>query len=241
MSTRMIWRMVEPFETSFAPAGLRSPMKLIVPGLCTRCGRGKRYITPKPLVFEWEPGSDVIGDFTWPDATRVAVKRTVFNELAKRFRGFHSESVEMVQDPKLKRPERLTKRTKPRVWLPYTGPELVELWPEHTVSFLPETTIVTSYACDDCGWEFRNISGVESKSHVYSQEMGKLVPNLKPRSPGMGVFVKASELLEAPIFHVEEFTAPILCTDEVRAFIQSKGFTNIDFLEFGDVVWGSVR
>jgi len=227
--------MVEAFETPFARAGLRSPNRHVVPALCDSCGRGGRYERPKPLVFEWEPGSDIIGDFTWPFSSRVAVRRPVFDSLAREFSGIHVEAVEMIQDPKLKPPKRRTSRSKPRVWLPYTGPELVELWPDREVPFLPETTIIVPLRCKNCGRELREISGFEVKAHRYDPRKGELVPDLQPRVPGQGVFVASSEVAD-PIFRLQEFTEAIFCTDEVKSFIEREGFTNIDFLECGDVV-----
>lgn len=235
MSTK-IWRLMHQFEAPFAEAGLRSPLEEIIPAECDRCSRGADYARPTPLVFEWEPGSDLIGDFTWPDGARVAVKGPVYEALAQRFRGIHAEPVEMVQDPKLKRPKRPTKRTKPRVWLPYVGPELVELWPERTVPFLPHTTLDIHLRCEDCGRELPNISGFEYKAHKWNPKLMDLVPDLQPRIPGQGLFVAATEIGDTPIFRVEEFTEMILCTDEVKTFIQEKGFTNVDFWEYGDVV-----
>jgi hypothetical protein len=191
---------------------------------------------PKPLVFEWDPGSDVIGDFTWPDGTRVAVKRHVFEALASKFSGIHAEPVEMVQDPKLKRPKRPNKRTKTRVWLPYTGPELVELWPDRSVPYLPETTTEVSRQCKKCGNEPIQLSGIELKWHDYDATERKLVPARTPRTPGRGVFVSASEVGSTPIFRLPKVPGPILCTDEVRSFIEREGFTNVEFREYGDVL-----
>lgn len=236
MSAKTLWYLSEPLDTSFAEAGLRSPPQLTTPVLCDRCSRGARYMKPRPLVLEWEPGSDIIGDFVWPDATRVAVKRPVFEALNREFGGIHAERVEMVQDAKLKPPRRHTSRSKPRVWLPYTGPELVELWTEHELPYLPETTTEIAFRCKACGNEPHRLSGIEIRSHLYDRERGILVPDHQPRVPGKGVFVAAAKANSAPIFRLQEFTGPILCTDEVRSFIEREGFTNVDFREYGNVV-----
>lgn len=236
MSNGKLWILVEQFETNFAQAASRSPNRRIVPAVCARCGRGALYERPKPLVFEWEPGSDLIGDFVWPNSSRVVVKKSVLDALAWEFSGFHAETVEMIQDPKLKPPKRRTSRSKPRIWLPYAGPELVELWPDRIVPFLPATTIEIPYRCEDCGREMRRISGGEVKAHLYDRNKGDLVPDLQPRVPGQGVFVASSEVKDSPIFRLEEFSEAIFCTNDVKAFIESEDFTNIDFLEYGDVV-----
>ena len=236
MNKGTLWYLKEPLDTSFAQAGGRSPDKRIVPALCARCGRGARYVTPRPLILEWEPGADVIGDFTWPGGGRVAVKRTVFDILARKFSGFHAENVEMVQDPKLKRPKRPASRSKPRIWLPYTGPELVELWPDCPVPFLPATTFEVAWRCEDCGNEPLQLSGIELKMQRYDSDTGELVPDHHPRVPGKGVFVSASAVGDHPIFRLTESAGTILCTDEVKSFVLREGFTNVDFGEYGDVV-----
>ena len=57
-----------------------------------------------------------------------------------------------------------------------------------------------------------------------------------PRSRGEGLFVRRAELGDADIFRIREFPGPIYCTDRVKDFIEASGFTNVDFLEVGDVV-----
>lgn len=235
MSTGKLWRMLVPFETAFAEAGLRSPNLNIGPA-CRGCGSSAQTLRPKPLVLEWESGSDVVGDFTWPNGARTAVKKSAMDVLMKQFRGIHSEPVVMVQDPKLKQPKKRTGRTKPRVWLPYTGPELVELWPDTTAPFLPTSTITTANQCVMCGRQSRRISGIEVKSHLYNPDLGELVPDLHPRVPGQGLFIAAPNVQETPIFRVEEFSEAIFCTSHVKSFLKHERFTNIEFLEYGDVV-----
>ena len=87
------------------------------------------------LVIKWidiDPysyGSDVIADFYafGTDATLMVSERLRrFLEVAN-FRELQFGPVRMVQDPKLRRPTRITSRTKKRVWLPYEGPPLFEL------------------------------------------------------------------------------------------------------------------
>ena len=141
----------------------------------------------------------------------------------------------MVQDPKIKRPQNL-RRAKPRVWLPYEGPKFVELVVEHRVHILAESTTIVVRRCDYCGRELRNLDGVEIKQHRWSPEIMDLVPDLVPRVPGRGIFVSSSDVGAAGMFRTHEFSHPIFCTDEVKALLQSANFTNLDFLECGDIV-----
>jgi len=234
--TNTLWRLFEPYETSFARCGMRSQPRTLKKPECARCGRGAIYERfPKPMILVWQPDSDVVGDFSFTGG-RAAVKRTVFDALAQVFSGIVAERIEMDQDPKLKRPKRVTKRTKPRVWLPYEGPPLVEMWIERMISYLPNTTVVVYDHCEDCGRGLRDIVGVEKVDSNWIEETADLIPYRIPRVPGQGVFVRESDLGGVKIFRVEEFTRMILCTDEVKSFIEERGFTNVDFLEYGNVV-----
>jgi len=232
--TNTLWRLSEPHETTYASCGMYShPRELKKPD-CARCDRGGIYESfPKPMILVWEPGSDVVGDFSFTGG-RVAVKRTVFDALAQTFSGIVAEPIEMDQEPKLKRPKRVTKRTQPRIWLPYEGPPLVEMWIERMFPYMPSTTVVVYDHCEDCGRGLRDIVGLEDVDSHWIGETMELIRT--PRVPGQGVFVREADLGGVKIFRIEEFTRVILCTNEVKAFIEERGFTNVEFLEYGNVV-----
>ena len=231
-----LWRLIEQLETPYAEAWLRSPARHVKPAACDYCGRGAEYEDPRPLVIEWEAGSDVVGDFVWPGGGRVAAQRRVFDIMTANLRGIEPGSVEMVQDPKLKRPTRKTRRTRPRVWLPYEGPELVELWVQRSVHTAPGTAIEPKKPCPKCGHEAWTWSGVEVKQHIWDKEQMKLVPLFIPRDPERGLRIRASDVEGASIFRTIEFPNGILCTDAVRELIERERFTNVDFLDYGDLV-----
>jgi len=234
--TNTLWRLFEPDETTYARSGMLSQPRLLNTPECARCARGALYEEfPKPMILVWEPDSEVVGDFSFTGG-RAAVKRTVFDTLAGVFDGIVAERLEMEQDPKLKRPKRPTKRTKPRVWLPYEGPPLVEMWIDRMAPYLSSTTLVVPYHCDDCGRAMTKLGGTERIERHWSEEMMGTVPCRIPRVPGQGVFVRDADLGGVKIFRVEEFSRMILCTNEVKAFIEERGFTNVDFLEYGNVV-----
>jgi len=142
----------------------------------------------------------------------------------------------MLQDENLKRPKRITKRTKLRVWLPYEGPPLVELWIERTVSYLSSTTFEVQDYCEDCGRALTRLSGVERAESHWIEKTAEIIPYRIPRIQGQGLFVRGVDLAGVKIFRVEEFSQTLLCTDEVKSFIEERGVTNVDFLEYGNVV-----
>jgi hypothetical protein len=143
----------------------------------------------------------------------------------------------MVQDPKLKRPTRITKRTKPRVWLPYEGPPLFDFWVTawaHVDMGLSTVRLVKE--CTVCGRKVHEVSGIEGRRSTWDPELKALVETHYSRVPGQGVFVRRNELRGADIFHIYELPGFIMCTEPVKEFIQKEGFTNVRFDEMGDVV-----
>jgi hypothetical protein len=194
---------------------------------------GNVYEMPVPLVLEWEVGSDTVGDFTWPSGGRVAVKQSAFEAMATRLPDLISAPVEMVQDPKLKVPKRKS-RSKPRVWLPYQGPPLVELVVDRFVQLLPETTTELVSRCEVCGSESRKLVGVEVKQHKWDPSRQDLVSLVIPRVIGKGLFVPEASAESAPFFRSKDFPQPILCTEKARDLILSLRLTNVDFLEYGE-------
>lgn len=230
-----IWQLADLVGSTWAQCALRSPPRA-THHPCAKCTFGSSYeMMPIPLAFEWEPGSDQIADFVWPSSVRVAVQEHVIELLVAKGERVRAGDIEMVQDPKLKRPKNL-RRAKPRVWLPYTGPKLVELVIDLYVHALPETTTIVMDRCDTCGRENRHLTGVESKKRVWSPARRELVPDQTPRVPGQGLFVSCAEVGAAGLFRTYEFPGTLLCTDGVKAAIEEAKLTNIDFLEYGDLV-----
>lgn len=229
-----IWLIDAIFDSSFAGCLHGSPPE-IVNKPCSGCYEGATYTTPYPILMEWSPGSDRIGDFSWPGSGRCIVKASVFDIIVKRFAVVRSGSVVMHQDPKLRLPKN-KKRAKPRIWLPYEGPSLVEMIPEHRAPIHSRTTWEPSTQCQVCGKWGKQLTGPEWKMHRWDQQKQDLVPNWKAREPGKGLFISRSAIAGYPILWAEEFSTPIFCTDEFKHFIEDQGFTNIDFLEWGEIV-----
>jgi hypothetical protein len=235
MTGKRIWRLVERYGEDFAQCWLRSPPEEIDEP-CGSCTVRTTYRIPAPLVLEWEAGSDKIGDFVWPGGGRVALTKTAFDQLAASSLAVQAGPIEMIQDPKLRKPTRKGKG-KPRVWLPYGGPPLVELVVQESVSFLPKTTTKIRNRCKVCGAEALDLDGVEEKGTRWDPKRQDLVRYRKPRVAGKGIFISAAALGERSIFRIAEpFSSGIYCTDNVREFITTRQFSNVDFLDFGDIL-----
>jgi hypothetical protein len=238
MEMMTLWRLINPAANQFATASLRGTWTVDSGRTtCPECGSSSS-VRIQPLMIEWEVGSDRIGDFTWPAySSVVTAKVSVIESLSERFSGFEPGPVEMLQAPRLRRPKRITTRTKSRVWLPYEGSPLAEL---HVTVWAnvdeAKSTVQLVRVCTTCGRYRYEVTGVEIREHRWDQESQELVDFHVPRVPDAGLFVRNSDLERAHIFRLHQFPAWLLCVDEVKNFVEAEGFTNIGFLEYGNVL-----
>lgn len=170
----------------------------------------------RPLILEWEAGSDLVGDFTWPSLGREVMivtdrVRQKCEEL--RLRHLQFDPITFHQNPKLKRPTRITSRTKRRVWLPYEG---ALLWDMQALQWghLDSTKSGMSLdrQCDQCGFRF-----------------------WKYRDPNKLVIYR-NELDGAEIFKIHEVPSLVFCSSGVKSAFESAGFTNITFKPKGTIL-----
>ncbi len=225
-----LWRFSDPRDFTFARASLRGSWSEAGTA-CEECGASSQRRV-QPLVIEWEADSDTVGDFVWPGfGSDLAISDRVAVALEEKFTGFELGPVEMFQDPKLKR----SKKSKPRVWLPYDGPELHDLWVTPSVAIDRErSTVMLASECATCGAQQYSVDGVEKVELGWDQELKQAMETHIPRSRNAGLFVRREDL-RADIFRVIEFPAWILCTDEVKRVIEEQKYTNAGFLEVGEV------
>lgn len=232
-NVRTIWCVDSAFESNFAECGIRSPWET-QNRPCLSCYKGATTIIPYPLVIEWLPGSNVVGDFSWPGCGRAIIKKRISDDMLKRFSMLELREIEMIQDHHLRVPKNKSK-AKQRVWLPYDGEPLVELVPLCCFPESPRTTNRVAFRCDVCGRETTQLEGFELKEHRWDQIKQDLVPYMKPREAGRGLFISRNFVKDCPIFRVESFLSSIFCLNEFKNFIEDQGYTNIDFLEYGEV------
>lgn len=223
-----------PRDHTYAEAGVRGTWS--EGSLCPECkGSTRRRI--QPLVIEWEPDSDVLGDFTWGTPWSFAIVEHAMKALLAEFRGFEPGPVEMFQEPKLRRPTRITKRTKPRIWLPYEGPPLYDFWITARVhADMERSSIRLKKKCSTCGVETYSVTGLEERKGDWDLEAGTFLDVDRPRIEGQGIFVRQADLGGAEIFRLHELPGFILCTQRLKDFIEERRFTNVTFREVGDVV-----
>ena len=210
-----IWRPVDPNNHAFAQANR----------IGTWAEDGKTRISP--LVIEWISGSKIVGDFIWPGInTDIVVRTSIGNLLTDQFGSILLDSIQMVQSAE--EPKNRT-RARPRVWLPYDGPELSDFQVEKFLDYdVSRSTFETNQ-------EGRiQFTGGEHEETKYDVVTGNFRVKRIPRVLNQGIFIKSSKIQGDCFFKLRNFDPIIYCTDGVKNFIEDKRMTNIDFYEDGE-------
>lgn len=212
-----VWRFSDPSDFRYARASRRGTWE----------GAPARRV--RPLVIEWEPDSDLVGDFAWPgfDTDIVVVDRVGRALEEAGVTGFELGPVEMVENSEAAK--RASK--KPRVKLPYVGPQVRDLWVTAWAELDRERSTVKLVGRQPDGSDQYEVSGVERREAIWDQQRTELVKQRHPRISGQGLLVRA----DTAIFRLAEFPGWIFCTDDVKRLVESHNFTNVSFLEMGDV------
>lgn len=207
-----VYSFCDPRMDSFAYAIRRGSWYPEGSKVCPEC-HSSRQKRVSPLILEWEPGSDRIGDFVWPGFNdEMVVTQTVRESLEKLNKEIIFNTIQFIQNKSLKKPSKLTKRYQPRVWLPYSGPALWDVKFIKYVHLDLDLSGITLYkVCPTCGEEF------------YRSKAG---------GDHLKVIDKTSWEGEK-LFHVYEHSGLFICTEEVKNIIEKSGFTNVGFKEYG--------
>lgn len=209
-----VYSLADPKDYRHARAGRRgtwSPGH----GVCPECHSSTQTRVP-PLIIEWQPDCDVVGDFTWPGFNdEVVVTKRVRDAFQENdFKSLEFLPVEMVQAPSLKRPSRVTKRSKPRVWLPYEGAPLWDLQPSSRIDLdLPRSGIRLKRTCSTCGTQYYEAPPLEERHLV----------------------IDKSTWSDQEFFRVRQIPALIFCTQVAVDFVLSRGFTNFGYQLEGEI------
>jgi hypothetical protein len=193
--------------------------------------------SPAPAVelrVAWEHGSSVIGDFTWVTRRWVVTDR-VRDLLAPRVQGVAFFPVHMDQDPRLKRPTRVTTRTKKSVWLPDDALPLWEMWVTAWVHPDRDRSSLRVIGSDaETGRPVYDLDGVETIKSHWDKVKRTLTRWREPRVPGQGLYVRAADVPGAWFFRIYEDFGRLVCTEPVKDLLQQHEITNLTFLEYGE-------
>jgi len=229
----IIWQFDDPMDPTYAVATRRGTWEPLAGKMCPECsGSGQKRI--RPLIIEWEPGSNLVGDFVWPGlGGDVIVSEPAMTALDEHFSGFELAPVEMRENSERSARVRSTRI----VAFPYRGVRLFDLWVNCWVHMIPElSSVELGNVCSTCGRKEYELRGVERWETTWNQERLELVKHHHPRKANQGLFVRAQDMQGADIFRVYEFPGCILCTDAVKELVEGNAFTNVRFLEMGEVI-----
>lgn len=160
-----------------------------------------------PLVIEWEPDSDLIGDFVWGGVSFEMVTRlSVASELKKHFSGFEICALKMIEGTAAGRSQGgRGRRKEDRIRLPYAGPDLCEIWVDTWASLDDERSgLELERVCGTCGFRFY-------------------------KSKCQGLVLGAHAKKNCDFFRVHQFPGWIFCTGRARDFIKEKEYSNVAF------------
>jgi hypothetical protein len=194
---------------------------------CPVCGVGAFRDRVFPAKLQYEPGRH--GDFmSGPGPIKLAT-RPIAEELRDTFEGLEIKQVLMRKGTRQPEMQGI-----PGTAI-YEGPELVEIWIKHSLSIVETKHTFPTQTCPACTrTRISNWSGV-AHGPLADLEDGRSVMKLpEPRQPGKGVFIKESQMQGEDFIRFGRFLP--LCTQRVKEFIEARGWTNIEFFEYGDVV-----
>ena len=152
----------------------------------------------------------------------ILVREDAGLELAAAFEGIDLLDV-VIEPPKQK------------VAATYDGPPVKEVWMPLKVPFNPDrSTLELVRSCDKCGRQEFKFLGIEESPH--EEKVGdrwEMVAR-RPRKPGMGVILPRSAIGKNDFFdYGNNFH---MCTQRAKKYIEANKWTNIEFLEYGEVV-----
>ena len=161
---------------------------------------------------------NVIPDFLY--SSYVICKREIAMELKQRFEKLEIGEFEWHKNPK----EIVAKDVRRLRWLPKEEVDLVHIYSKIYIPILPQSTVIMSKGNDGKDW-IKDYIGEETLFGTKHT----------PRELGKGIFIDKRELGDFDFFRIEKSTF-LLCTENVKEYIEKRGFSNVVFLEVGDVI-----
>ena len=101
---------------------------------------------------------------------------------------------------------------------------------------MERSSISIRKSCSTCGRVDYEVTGIAHRDSSINLKTGDYRQFLIPRKHNRGVYVHGNDLRGADFFEVVEFPGRVLCTDRAKRFIEEQRFTNVAFLEVGDVI-----
>lgn len=164
---------------------------------------------------DWCSGGDKIGDFVNCFAVPVC-KKSVFDILSAHFKALKSVEVRINKTEK----ELKAKNIKRLKWLPKEEIPLTAFFSPREVACLPQSSFLIE--------EGRSMR----LGGVAFQKGGEIIP----REEGKGLFFSPEAVGDFDFFTIKEMNLLLLCTERVKLFCEKQNFSNVLFLEMGEII-----
>jgi hypothetical protein len=180
-------------------------------GLCPECGMPQEKRV-RPLIMEWEPGSQVIGDFSWPgNLDDIVVTTRVKNRLDGLITGVEFSSL-IVKDAAHSK----SRKTKVRASLARKQAETTALWDMWVTAWShldhAASRLVMERECNACHYRY-----------------------FRPPARNKKLVLDPASWHGESVFKCYELPVWIFAVEEVRDMIIEEEFTNVVFREIGIV------
>lgn len=201
---------------------------------CEKCRSRTRSRTGL-AVFTWDPSSSVVGDFVWFVDGTLVVQRRVGELLRDDAICCFKEAPVQIREPE---------RRKRGAEYPDMSklPALVELAVDFVVGAQLSVNLSPAEPCTSCG-RSGTLSleelGVETAEvvRVKTDSGWRMEAIRHPRRNGSGLLVRRSDLEGHDLFRVSpHFEDRVFFTDRAKAAVERRGFSNVEFLEWGAIV-----
>jgi hypothetical protein len=225
-----LWSISNPLDSRYAQANYHGTWKKYK---CLACNF-EHEIAIQPTIIEWLESTSEIADFTHVvKHSTVLVKNRVFSEIKKIDSKVSSKDITFYQNEKLEIPSSKSSRLNKRVWLPQHEIDLLELVvPTIITPDLQRSSIEITEFCEICNRTVIKITDVERKD-IFSYSSNSIEKNI-PRVAGRGIFISNQSLQNTNFFRIHEKSRFILCTDTAKESLESLGYSNLTFLNFGE-------
>lgn len=117
----------------------------------------------------------------------------------------------------------------------YKGPEMLELRLAFVVPYNPGiSSLRMRSCCTGCRRVSYEVEGMELRPREVKIDDRWVMVDREPRQPGQGVIVFEQDLDGRDFFTFGDWLQ--LCTERAKRFIEERGWTNVSFIEYGEVV-----
>lgn len=173
----------------------------------------------KVMWDDWLAKGNVVPDFVYSAYT--ICKKEVAKDLNDKFKGLSIANLSWEKNPK----ELCAKDRNRLKWLPKETIEMVSVFTLVDVPILSQSTVkygISGLTGRDCIKEILGSAKVHGDSII-------------PREKDRGLFFSQKDIGDYAFFKPVN-TFFLLCTEAVKEYIESKQYSNIIFLEVGDII-----